>query len=110
MCDSVPLQLLTMAFENIETKRENSIKFLDVTMDEKLTWKNHIEVIENKISKNIGVPYMASHLLEFKNLLKIYFYFIHIYINYVNIVWASSFKTKLQGILKRKNMLHNFAE
>ena len=78
--------------------RENSVKFLGVIIDENLTWKNHIEVVENKISKNIGVLYRASHLCDFKNL-KIYFSFIHIYISYANIAWA---KTKLQGILKKQ--------
>ena len=72
MCDSFSLQLPTMTFSNIEIKRENSVKFLSVIIDENLTWKNHIEVVENKISKNTGVLYMASHLLDFKNLLKIY--------------------------------------
>ena len=85
VCDSLPLHLPTMAFNNIEIKRENSIKFLGVSIDENLTWKNHIEVVENKISKNIGVLYRASHLLDFKTLLKIYFSFIHIYISYANI-------------------------
>ena len=101
MCDSLPLQLPAMALNNIEIKRENSVKFLGVIIDENLTWKNHIEVVENKISKNIRVLYRASHLLDFKNLLKIYFSFIHIYISYANIAWAT-FKTKLQGILKKQ--------
>ena len=57
MCDSPPLQLPTMTFSNIEIKRENS---------------------ENKISKNIGNHYKSNHLLDFKNLLKIYFSFIDI--------------------------------
>ena len=83
-----------MTFNNIEIKREIYIKFLGVIIDEKLTWKNHIEVVENKISENIGVLYRASHLLDFKNL-KLYFSFIHIYISYANIAWASAFKTKL---------------
>ena len=99
MCDSLPLQLPAMTLNNIEIKRENSVKFLGVIIDENLTWKNHIGVVENKISKNIGAFYRASHLLDFKNLLKIYFSFIHIYISYVNIAWA---KTKLQGILKKQ--------
>ena len=102
MCDSLPLQLPAMTFNNIEMKRENSVKFLGVIIDEKLTWKNLIEVVEKKISKNIGVLYRASHLLDFKNLLKIYFSFIHIYISYANITWASTLKTKLQGILKKQ--------
>ena len=53
MCDSLPSQLPTTTFNNIETKRENSIIFLGVIIDENLTWKNHIEVVGNKISKNI---------------------------------------------------------
>ena len=77
MCDSLPLQLPAMTLNNIEIKRED------------------------KISKNIGVLYRAGHLLDFKNLLKIYFSFIHIYISYANIAWASTFKTKLQGILTK---------
>ena len=102
MCDSISLQLPAMTLNNIKIKRENSVKFLGVIIDENLTWKNHIEVVENKISKKIGVFYRASHLLNFKNLLKIYFSFIHIYISYANIAWASTFKTKLQGILKKQ--------
>ena len=84
-----------MTFNNIEIKRENFIKFLGLIIDENLTWKNHIEVVENKISKNIRVLYRASHLLDFKNFPKIYFPFIHIYIIYANIAWASTFKNKL---------------
>ena len=101
MCDSLQSQLSTMTFNNIEIKRENSIKFQGVFIDENLTWKNRIKVVENKISKNIGVLHRTSHLLDFKNL-KIYFSFIHIYISYANIAWASTFKAKLQGILKKQ--------
>ena len=102
MCDSLSFQLATMTFNNIEIKRENSVKILGVIINENLAWKNHIEAVENKISKNIGVLYSASHLFDFKNLLKIYFSFIQIYISYANIDWASTFKTKLQGILKEQ--------
>ena len=102
MRDSLLSQLSTMTFNNIEIKRENSINFLGLIIDENLTWINHIEVVENKISKNIGVLYRASHLLNSKDLLKINFSFIHIYISYVNIAWASTFKTKLQGIPKKQ--------
>ena len=74
MCNSLPLQLPAITLNNIEIKRENSVKFLGVIIDENLTWKNLIEVVENKISKNIGVLYRASHLFDFKNLLKILFF------------------------------------
>ena len=102
MCYCLPSQLPTMTFNNIEIKRENFKKFLGVIIDENLTWKNHIEVVENKISKNNEFLYRTSHLLDFKNLLKIYFSCIDIYIGYANIAWASNVKTKLQGILKKQ--------
>ena len=102
MRDSLTLQPPAMTFSNIEIKVENSVKFLGVIIDKNLTWKNHTKVAENKIYKNIGILYWLSHLLDFKNLLKIYFSFIHIYISYANIAWASTFKTKLQGILKKQ--------
>ena len=38
MFDSLPLQLPAMTFNNIEIKRENSVIFLGVIIDENLTW------------------------------------------------------------------------
>ena len=76
-----------------------SHKNIKTIVDKNLTWKNHIEVKENKISKKIEILYRVSHLFNFKNFRKIYFSFIDIYINYA---WASTFKTKLQGILKKQ--------
>ena len=56
-----------MSFKNIKIKGE----YLGVIIDENSTWKYHIEVEENKISKNIGVLYRASHLLDFKGSCKL---------------------------------------
>ena len=91
-----------MIFDNIEFKREDSFKLVDVFIDENLAWNNHIEVIEKKISKNTGIPYRASYLFYFKNLRKIYFSFTDIFITNANIAWANTFKTKLHGILKKQ--------
>ena len=50
-CDSIPLRLPTITFNSIEIKREFSVKFLGVIIDENITWNKHIELVENKISK-----------------------------------------------------------
>ena len=49
----------------------------------------------NKLSKNIGLFSKAKQLLD--ELLKsIYFSYIHSYLNYANIAWASTNPTKLK--------------
>ena len=63
-CDSIPLRLPTITFNSIEIKRESSVKFLGVIIDENITWNKHIELVENKISKNIGILYRASHQIK----------------------------------------------
>ena len=93
-CDSVPLQLPTMTFNNIEIKRRNFVKFLSAIIDESLIWKSQTEVIGNKIFKNIGVFYRTSHLLDFKN--------ICICISYVNFAFATTLETKLYRVLKKQ--------
>ena len=88
----IPLNLPILKINETEIKRVQSIKFLGVIIDENLTWKNHIELLENKIAKNIGVLFKASKLLNITCLKNIYFALIHSYINYANIAWASSYK------------------
>ena len=77
----------------IKIKRENSLKFLGVMINENLTWKTHIELVENKISKSAGILFKASRYLNSKSLQSIYFALAHPYINYANISWTSTNKT-----------------
>ena len=44
-----------------EIKRTDSIEFPGVLLDENITCKNHIHLIENKIAKNIGFLYKAKN-------------------------------------------------
>ena len=58
------MRLPTITFISIEIKRESFIKFLRVIINENITWNKHIELDENKISKNIGIIYRGSHYQE----------------------------------------------
>ena len=99
---SIPLRLSTITFNSIKIKHESFIEFLAVIIDENNTWKKYIELVENKISKNIGELYRALHYLDKKSLKNIYFSFIHNCINYCNIAWDSTTKTKLDKTLKKQ--------
>ena len=47
-CDK-PLKLPDLNLANKIIERKNSIKFFEVMLDENLSWRSHIDTIENKI-------------------------------------------------------------
>ena len=49
--DNTPLTLPSFQLNGNIIEREISLKFLGVILDEHLTWKKHIQLIENKVSK-----------------------------------------------------------
>ena len=51
--DNIPLRLPNLNINGF-TERESSIKLSAVWIDENLTWRDHIQTVENKIAKNIG--------------------------------------------------------
>ena len=71
-------------------------------LDEHLTWRNHITTIENKISNNLGLLYKAKRVLNMNALKSLYFSFIHSYLNYGNIAWASVTQPKLKKLASKQ--------
>ena len=53
--DKLSLQLPVLKINNYEIKRSSSITFLRIIVVEHLNWKDDINVIENKLSKNLGL-------------------------------------------------------
>ena len=53
----IPQKLPMLSLNNTTLERVNSLKFLGVILDETINWNRHIELVENKISKNIGILY-----------------------------------------------------
>ena len=50
--ENIPLKLPSLQLNGNIIERENSLKFLDVILDEHITWKKHRQLIENKAPKN----------------------------------------------------------
>ena len=96
--DKIPLRLPELKIGNTVIKREENMKFLGVLLDENMTWRRHIECIESKISKNLGILYKARYVLNLTCTKQLYFSFIHSYLNYGNIAWGSTNKSKLNVI------------
>lgn len=69
-------------------RRVNSVKFLGVIIDDKLSWKDHINHIKGKVSKSIGMLSCARRNLDCITLKRLYFAFVHPYLNYCLDVWG----------------------
>ena len=80
--------------------REFCTTFLGVRMDEKLCWKNHIQYIKSKISKNIGIMWKARYIFNTSTLITLYYSFIYPYISYCIEVWGTAAKLYTDSILK----------
>ena len=102
--DEIPVKLPALMISNNNIERKSSIKFLKVTLDEHISWIDHVRAAEKKIQKNIGLLYRVSHFLNEDSLKTVYFSYIHSYLNYANIAWASAYATKLKRVyLKQKH-------
>ena len=55
-----------------------------------------------KISKSIGILYKARLIIPRKQLNQLYFLFVHSYLNYANIAWSSTQKTKLSTLYRQQ--------
>ena len=57
--------------------RVSSLKFLGVIFDEKFNRKEHLNTIDEKVSKNTGILYETKDIINTKGLRNLYHSFIH---------------------------------
>ena len=86
-------------FGNTPLEQVSSIKFLGVCVDNKLSWKNHINNICKTISRNIGIMNKLKHYLPSSALLTLYSSLISPYLNYGILAWGNTHQTLLDKLL-----------
>lgn len=84
---------------NQQIEQVSETIFLGVILDEHLSWKSHISRVANKISKSAGIIFKSSFYLFKSSLRALYFSMIYPYLQYCNIVWASTYITNLRRII-----------
>ena len=90
--------------DGVNIDRVRCTSFLGVIIDEKLTWKDHIDYLKNKISKSIGVLYRLRHAFTRTWMLLLYKTLVLPYLNYCNIIWGAALSSVLTTlkILQKK--------
>ena len=81
-------------------KRVYSKKFLGIIIDSKLTWKEHVNHIRNKISKALGILYKSRKIFKVSTLLTIYYSFVYPYLIYCIEIWGSANDNVIYPLLK----------
>ena len=78
------------------------IMFMGVMVDSDLSWKTHIKLVENKVSKGIGMLYTMRSKLENKSLHLLYSTLILPYLDYCSDIWGNrpTYSTSLEKLEK----------
>ena len=91
---------ITLSINGEDIEHVEHFNFLGIILDENLSWKNHINMLSNKISKVIGVMYKLKNVLPEYILLILYNSLIFSHLNYGLFVWE--IKAERLEILQKK--------
>ena len=75
--------------DNLELNRVDSVKFLGVSLDERLSWRVHATNTAGRISKFVPIFYNVRSKLDLKSMKIIYYALIYPNIIYCNCVWGN---------------------
>ena len=86
-------------------------KFLGVHMDSNLDWNYHINIVRNKVAKNVFVMNIVKNVLTSSALYSLYCTLVMPYLTYCCEVWGNNYKSRIQSffILQKKNY-YNLSE
>ena len=78
-------------------------KYLGILIDNKLNFKQHIQIVESKIAKSVGILNKLRHIFPSSALLLIYLPLVHPHLLYSLPIWESTFSTYLQKLQRLQN-------
>ena len=85
-----PIPNIRIEIANRIIEQKKVTKYLGVLIDDKLLWKEHIQSINMKIRKGIGVLYNLKEFVTQSILKTLYYSFVQPYLDYNIINWSSA--------------------
>ncbi|CAM1312392.1 Uncharacterised protein r2_g2279 [Pycnogonum litorale] len=92
------LNKFTFLINNNKIDRVKSVKFLGLTLDEDLNWKDHVKKLRSNLNKYIRLFYRIRSFMPMNLLRNLYFSYIHSHLTYANEVWGLASKTTLRTL------------
>ena len=94
---------LNLIYKKAKIDVANSIKYLGIHIDNKLNFKIHIKMLENKISRSAGILHKTKSFLPAYILRKLYYAFIHTHLNFGLLIWSATPKSNLSKLIRNQN-------
>ena len=81
----------------------DSINYLGILIDSKLLFRDQIHIVQNKLSRAVGILCKLKNLFPSCILKKLCFAFFHLHLLYCFIIWSATYKSYLQPSRKLQN-------
>ena len=81
----------------------NSVKYLGVTLDSKLTFESHIKILETNLSKAVGIICKLKFVLRKDAIIKLYYALLYPHLLYGLVIWGSTYPSYLMRISSLQN-------
>ena len=81
-------------------KSVNKAKYLGIHLDNKLNFLNHIEIVETKVARSIGIFYKLEYVLPKDAVLQLSHSLVHSYFTYGLTVWGNTFPPYISKLHK----------
>ena len=83
-------------------KSVNKAKYLGILLDAKLTFSDHVQVLENKVSRSVGILSKLKYFLPQDAVLKLYYALIHSHLNYGILAWSNTYHSYFLKLMRIK--------
>ena len=91
---NVPLIL-----KGVNVKILSNLKYLGITLDNQLTFGEHVIDVYKKIAKNCGILHRLSHNAPKRILVCLYYALIYPHLTYCNPIWGGEGEVHLNKLL-----------
>ena len=87
---------LALKINNVVLPRVAATKFLGIIIDDKLSWKPHIQSVKSKLSSVLSIMYKASKLINTTGMYTLYCSLLHPYLSYCNEIWGNTYTSNVK--------------
>ena len=102
-----PDNVLALTINNVALPRVAATKLLGIIIDDKLSWKPHIQSVKSKLSSVLSIIYKASKLINTTWMYALYCSLFHPYLSYRNEIWGSTYPSNVKCLFTLQKIICN---